>query len=534
LLNSDTAAPYEFNWTGLAPGNYTVFARAVDNNGATADSAQATVRVNSLPSVSLTAPANGATSNTPASFNLAANATDADGSVTQVEFLVNGAVVNTDTAALYAFTWSGAGAGTYSITARATDNNGQQSTSAAVSVTVSANVVPAVQWKRPAGGILLAAPASVTLSATASDSDGSISKVEFFQSPTNTLIAQGTLAGGEYSAAWNGLAAGSYSVYARATDNSGAIRDTAPITITVAGATTITPPDISGPVAGTLPGAVSVDPSGGANYSIPLALPPGTAGMAPSLGLSYSSRGSDGVLGYGWTLDGFSSITRCGKTKATDGLASGVKTRVNLDANDQYCLDGQRLILVSGTLGGAAEFRTEIDSFSKIQSFGTNTAQGPDRWEVRTKDGRILDYGNTADSKFEAQGKSPTVLLSWMVNKVRDRRGNFYTIAYQKVAATGEIYPSRIRYTGNGSTITPYHAVNFEYGVNPLTSGETERADLQEGFVAGSKISVRRRLDRIRVMLDTAADGTGGTIAGEYRIGYTQNATRSHLKNTFA
>ena len=42
--------------------------------------------------------------------------------------------------------------------------------------------------------------------------------------------------------------------------------------------------------------------SGTGTFSVPIALPSGRAGVAPSLGLSYSTSGGDGSVGFGWSL----------------------------------------------------------------------------------------------------------------------------------------------------------------------------------------------------------------------------------------
>ncbi len=72
-------------------------------------------------------------------------------------------------------------AGSYSLSARATDNRGAQTTSAAVGIQVSApqNQPPSVSLTAPANAATYTAPASITLTASASDADGSIAKVEF-------------------------------------------------------------------------------------------------------------------------------------------------------------------------------------------------------------------------------------------------------------------------------------------------------------------------------------------------------------------
>src|SRR5512147_2897780 len=46
-----------------------------------------------------------------------------------------------------------------------------------------------------------------------------------------------------------------------------------------------------------LPGQMDVSPSGAFTYSVPITVPPGTAGMVPSLSLEYSSQSGDGIVG---------------------------------------------------------------------------------------------------------------------------------------------------------------------------------------------------------------------------------------------
>jgi hypothetical protein len=93
---------------------------------------------NQAPTVSLTAPANGTTFSAPATINLAANAADADGTVTKVEFFQGSTKLGEDLTSPYSFSWTNVPAGTYSLTAKATDNANATTTSTAVTVTVNA------------------------------------------------------------------------------------------------------------------------------------------------------------------------------------------------------------------------------------------------------------------------------------------------------------------------------------------------------------------------------------------------------------
>ena len=94
-----------------------------------------------LPDVTLTSPAPAATATGSANFSLEATATDADGSVIQVEFVRNGAVIATDTSVPYSFTDLNLSAGHYDYQARATDNEGNVATTAITQVTVTLDPV---------------------------------------------------------------------------------------------------------------------------------------------------------------------------------------------------------------------------------------------------------------------------------------------------------------------------------------------------------------------------------------------------------
>jgi hypothetical protein len=106
------------------------------------------------------------------------------------------------------------------------------------------------------------------------------------------------------------------------------------------------------------------------------------------------------LAGVGWSLAGLPTVSRCPQTLAQDGAIG----HVAFDANDRFCLDGQRLVAISGTYGAdGTEYRTEVDGFSKVISRGS-AGTGPAWFEVRTKSGQILEFGNTADAKVLVQG----------------------------------------------------------------------------------------------------------------------------------
>ena len=67
---------------------------------------------------------------------LEANASDSDGTVTLVEFFAGSTLLGSDTTNPYNLTWANAPVGSFSLTARATDNSGAMATSSVVNVTV--------------------------------------------------------------------------------------------------------------------------------------------------------------------------------------------------------------------------------------------------------------------------------------------------------------------------------------------------------------------------------------------------------------
>jgi len=252
-----------------------------------------------------------------------------------------------------------------------------------------------------------------------------------------------------------------------------------------------------------LPGKFDVSESGSAVYTVPVSAVPGTAGLQPKLEFVYDSRGGNGLLGLGWSLAGLPSVTRCNRTIEQDG-ANGA---IALDAIDRFCLDGQRLIAVSGTYGASGtEYRTERESFSRIVSSGI-AGTGPESFTVWTKAGLKMEFGTTADSRIEYQGK--TSVRVWAVSRVSDTRGNYFTVSYTEDNANGDYRPDRIDYTGNAAAgLAPFASMRFVYEA---------RADLEFYFQAGSAIRPQKRLKTLQTY---HTSGGTDTLVRAYQLTY--------------
>lgn len=240
---------------------------------------------------------------------------------------------------------------------------------------------------------------------------------------------------------------------------------------------------------GNLPVQVSVDSVGAAAFSLPISVPPGTAGLQPGLAVTYNSRSANGLLGVGASLSGLSVITRTPRTIAQDDAVGGV----NFDSMDRFALDGQRLVAVSGIYGAnGTEYRTESESFTKVISYG-QTGSGPAFFKVWTKSGQIMEFGNTADSRIEAQGAPHAII--WGVNKIEDVKGNYLTVAYAENNVTGEYAPTSIAYTGNTTAgVSPYASLQLIYESRP---------DIIRGRIGPYPVRISQRLAAIQTLVGT-------------------------------
>lgn len=291
-------------------------------------------------------------------------------------------------------------------------------------------------------------------------------------------------------------------------------------------------------------GQVSVSDGGTPSYSLPISVPPGVAGMAPNIGLLYSGGGVNGPVGYGWTLQGISMITRCPGNKQIDGRVVPVR----FSGNDKLCLDGQRLIQTNAdgvvlspnsmpfqsgdSLGGSGlvrEYRTEKDIYARIRAYGMaggNPANGPAYFKVWTKSGQIYEYGvnsNTtananivANAQVDADGNysaaTRPVTTAWPVSRIADTVGNYIDFQYeQRDIAWGSQTDGRpghewnlteIRYTGTVAQ-APMNRVVFEYADRPDTPYQVQ--DRAEAYHNGAKNVSVRLLQKIHTYINWPA-----------------------------
>ena len=527
LLGTATSSPWSYTPT-LSAGIYALTATVTTNGGTTAVTTTNTIHVYTSPTISWTGPANN--SNFPTNISVPLSVTASAGSfpITSVSYYNGATLLKTVNSAPWSYNPGNLTAGNYAFSATVTDKNGATASTTPSNVTILP--APTITIAGPVDGATILPSTSFTMAPIVSAGGYTISGVSYYTS-VGRLICAGTATPAAPAVPWScpnaGLPSGGYSVYAVVTTTTANASATSlPIILTIgtlaAPVTSVTPlaipviaPSLSNPVAGSLPGNLSVSGSGAATYSMPLGIPPGIAGMAPSLVLNYSSQGSNGMLGLGWSLGGLSQIHRCNKTIAQDGKTSGV----SFTPSDRLCLDGQRLILLTSPTSGNADadywtagatYSTEVANFSRITSYA-----GPHglAFKVESKAGRVLLYGDGGDgtSYISAQGRTDGQALMWALGQVQDLSGNYYTVSYTNNAATGEYLPSQINYGSNFTAgIAPDLSVVLNY---------TTRTDNSIRYVAGSHNDMVSLLSHVYAYTGVY-NVTASTLVREYDIGY--------------
>ena len=257
-------------------------------------------------------------------------------------------------------------------------------------------------------------------------------------------------------------------------------------------------------IVGSIGGTVNTSTFGGAIYSIPLEIPKGVCNMQPEIGIIYNSQGGNSLLGYGWNISGISTITRTGSTL----YHNGKMTAADFSCDDQFLLDGQRLILV-GSSGNNYEYKTENDEFSKIVFQKENGYYS--KCEVKLENGNIIQYGYTSNSKLMASDGNN--VIKWMVSSISDRNGNTISYLYETSGANSDIYIKQISYTSNTTAgLNPQFVISFTYST---------RFDDYHYYIAGNKVLCNRILTNIDIL-------NGSNIIESYGFTYDSNTNRMY------
>ncbi|MEL7147646.1 MAG: SpvB/TcaC N-terminal domain-containing protein, partial [Bacteroidota bacterium] len=248
-------------------------------------------------------------------------------------------------------------------------------------------------------------------------------------------------------------------------------------------------------VAGMMSGTFSIDKQGSMNYHIAVEVPPGTAGISPKLALSYNSNATNGYMGQGWSLQGLHKVERIAATIAQDGFWG----TISIDSTARYSINGQRLMSYKEYGDDSCLYRTEIESWSKVTSYGPFS--DPDSFKIVTKKGMVFSYGTSKASRVSTNDSSAT--WEWLLATESDLHQNTVSYSYSIDNTNGVSYPQQIDYT-SGKNLSAKRHVYFNYETRP---------DTVTSFSGGN-------MQRYLSLLSNIQTEVNDTVAIQYQLKY--------------
>ena len=240
-------------------------------------------------------------------------------------------------------------------------------------------------------------------------------------------------------------------------------------------------------IVGAVEGDFSVSPMGQSSYTIPINSPNGTGSISPKLSVCYNSSSGDGLFGHGTDLSGLSMISRVPADMIHDGTPGVV------DVNSaRFALDGTRLIETDRN-SEYITYATEVNNYARIRAYGEENS--PSSFVMETKDGLTYTYKPNNELVLGASSA-----LYWMLTKVMDTNGNYFTVTYNGSSIYNEIYPTRIQYTGNEKySLDPNISIDlsyYEYNKHQLAQYVSGMPVLRKHVVRNIRIKINSNLLR--------------------------------------
>ena len=235
-------------------------------------------------------------------------------------------------------------------------------------------------------------------------------------------------------------------------------------------------------------GELQISASGSAVYNLPIAIPPSIKNVAPVINLTYNSGTRGGIAGQGWSINSISAISRIATRRDIDGFVDGV----DFDDNDKLSLDGQRLLIKTGTYwANGSTYETEYKSNTKIELKIEGTAT---YFVVTGPDGSRSWYG----SKGTGSLQNSVSVNSWYIVRFEDVDGNFIDYNYKIVTynSTNQLYIDNIIFSGNTTAgIVAQNKIAFNYEASKR---------VERDYLKGGAIYANQTLKNIQVFASNA------------------------------
>jgi hypothetical protein len=315
----------------------------------------------------------------------------------------------------------------------------------------------------PSAGATYTAGATIPLAATAVAADNAtISKVEFYSG--TTLLATDTTS--PYSYDWPAVAAGAYSVYAKAYDSLGASAESTPVGITVA----------SGPSITATPGTLSVQQGKTGTFAVKLSSAP-TANVTVAVARSAGITGLSVQSGASLTFTPANWSTAQTVTVAAD--ASGTGSATFSATATGYAKADVSVTEIGATSDYAQRFLTLYGKITDPAN-GYFSKEGIPYHSVETLMVEAPDYGHETTS----EAYSYMIWLQAMYGQVSGDWSKFngaWSIMEKYMIPTHADQPTNSFYNaGKPATYAPEHPLPSDYpskldtgvsvGVDPIAS----------------------------------------------------------------
>lgn len=252
-------------------------------------------------------------------------------------------------------------------------------------------------------------------------------------------------------------------------------------------------------------GLTHVDLTSGALVSdYAVEAPPGRNGLEPSLKLSHNSQQKDNLsaFGFGWSIN-IPYIERQNR--------AGVDKLYSANPSDWFfnsSLSGELTLASTNASSSIFSYIARSDNGDFL-----NYSFNGSSWTVTDKQGKTYKFGADPSGRLDNPQNSSQV-FRWMLQEVRDTNNNY--ISYQYFKDQGQIYPSQIIYTGNGTTDGPF-SLNFS---------RESRPDFMTNFSSGFSVTSAYRINQIQAL-------ASGNMLFQYDLAYGlgSNGNRSILQS---
>lgn len=234
--------------------------------------------------------------------------------------------------------------------------------------------------------------------------------------------------------------------------------------------------------------------TGGSSYGVSVHLPPGRAGLAPSVRVDYNSFSGNGICGIGWSLE-FLTVKR-----QTD------KGFPEYEVGDTFMFAGEELVPLNNA---GQDWRCENErGFQRLRRIDSDGDGAPDAWEVTERNGTRHTLGrfrgqnnrwSAVENGEKASADPFDRTYCWMLDSTTDLHGN--RVEYEYLRGSGVLYPSRITYGHRSNNV---HEVTFHY---------QDRPDVFDDYRPAFRTRLDRRLTRIEVR-------TQGRLVRAYNFAY--------------